>query len=159
MEQVKKRARSGWITGIVVLVVAFAWASLARPTFEGASAAAVSRGGLLTLVGILPMLLAGRAISRFTVDNTTAAVVLPVVLAAVLGGLMVMFGWTPEDARMCNAFERYGDVFAPDPACYTPMSVRVTQLLEALGLWVAFGLVLAGSFRLRERKKLRAARA
>ena len=159
MEEIKKRARVGWIAGLVVLLIAFGWASLARPTIDGASAAAVSRGGLLTLVGILPVILAGRAISRFTVDNTVAAMILPIFLAAVLGLLMAMFGWMPEDARLCSAFERYGDVFAPDPECYTPMSVRITQLLEALGLWLVFGLVLLGSFRLRERKLLKAASA
>ena len=154
MEQIKRRARIGWLAGIVVLLVAFTWASIARPTIDGASAAAVSRGGLLTLVGLLPAILAGRAISRFTVDNTTAAAVLPVVLAIAIGALMVMFGWVPEDARMCTAFERYN--FEPDPECFTPMSVRLTQLAEAVALWLVFGLVLLGSFRLRERKALKA---
>ena len=157
MDDIKKRAKIGWIAGIIALFGVFAWASFGRPTIPGASAAAVSRGGLLTLVGILPIMLAGRSISRFTNDNLTAAVVLPVFLALFLGGMMFMFGWLPEDARLCSAFERYG--FDPDPECFTPMSVRLTQLAEAALLWVVFGAVMYVSFRLRERKALRAANA
>ena len=155
MDDIKRRARIGWIAGLIALVAIFAWASFGKPTIPDARAAAVSRGGLLTLVGFLPIVLAGRAISRFTNDNLTAAVVLPVVLAIGLGALMFMFGWLPEDARLCSAWERYG--FAPDPECFTPMGVRLTQLAEAAMLWAVFGGVLYASFRLRERKSMRAA--
>ena len=157
MDEIKRRAKLGWIGGLIVLVAVFAWASLAKPTIPGAVAASVSRGGLLTLVGLLPIVFAGRAIARFTNDNLTAAAVLPVVMALFLGGLVYVFGWLPEDARLCSAWERYG--FAPDPECFTPMSVRLTQLAEALALWLLFGGVLYASFWLRERKALRTANA
>ena len=157
MEELKRRARIGWIAGLIAVIGIFAYASFAKPTIPGAAAAAVSRGGLLTLVGFLPILFAGRAIARFTNDNLTAAVILPVFLGLFLGGLMFMFGWLPEDARLCSAWERYG--FAPDPECFTPMSVRLTQLAEAAVLWLVFGAVLYASFRLRARKALRAAQA
>ena len=156
MDLIRKRAWIGWAAGIVVIGAIFVWASMARPSVEGASAAAISRGGLLTLVMILPILLAGRAISKFTADNTIAAVLLPVVLAGALGALMVMFGWVAENQRLCTAFERY-DLAGPE--CYTPLSARLTQLAEAYGLWVVFGVVLFGFFQLRARKRLKAAQA
>jgi hypothetical protein len=158
MQQVKKRAKVGWIAGVITVVAIFVLATIGQPTVAGATAASVGRGGLLTVVGILPILFAGRAISRFTVDNTTAAVVLPVFLALLLGTLMFVFGWIPENTRVCSGLARYSEIEL-GPECFTPWSARLTQLAEALGLWVVFGLVLAASFRLRERKALKKAQA
>lgn len=152
---IRRRALWGWIAGAVILGGMFVAASLARPTVPGASAGVVSRVGMLTLVSLFPVLLAGRAISRFTADNAVAAVGLPVFLSVVLGGLVLLFGFVPEDTKLCTAFERYG--FEPDPACYTPMSTRLSLLGEGYVVWLLFGGVLYGMLALRARKAQRAA--
>ena len=161
MSTVRKRALWGWVAGLVVLAAIFIWASMARPTVPDASAAVVGRGGLLLLVAIIPIFLGGRAISKFTADNMTAALVLPVFLAAVLGALVYLFGFVPEDQRLCGALSRY-ETIVIGPECFTAVETRLAVLAEGYGVWLLFGLVLWGSFRLRdrsERKRLAAIRA
>lgn len=154
METIKRRALWGWLTGLVLLAGIFAAGSIARPTVPGASAAIVSRVGLLSVAAVIPVVLGGRAISRFTPDNSIAAVALPVFLATVLGVMVVIFGFTPEDARLCNAFARY-ETIEPDPACFTSTGTRLRLLAEGYALWLAFGAVAYVSFRLRDRRRRR----
>ena len=161
MSTVRKRALWGWVAGLVVLAAMFAWSSSARPTVPDASAAVVGRGGLLVLVGIFPVFLGGRAMSRFTADNVVAAFALPVFLAFILGVLIHFFGFIPEDARLCGGLARYEEIVI-GPECYTAIETRLALLAEGYGVWVLFGMVLWVSFRLRdrsERKRLEAIRA
>lgn len=161
METVKKRALWGWIAGLVVLAALFAWAWQVRPTVPDASAAVVGRGGLLLLVAAFPIVLGGRAISRFTADNIVAALVLPIFLAVVLSILIYIFGFIPEDARLCGALSRY-ETIDVGPECFTPAGTRLALLGEGYLVWVLFGLVILVSFKLRERserKRLEAIRA
>lgn len=114
-----------------------------------------------SLVGAIPIVLGGRAISRFTADNMTAALVLPIFLSAVLGALIYLFGFVPEDQRLCGALTRY-ETIEIGPECFTAIETRLAVLAEGYGVWILFGLVLWVSFRLRdrsERKRLEAIRA
>lgn len=154
MATVKQRALWGWVAGLVVLAVIFGWAMIARPTIPEASAAVVGRGGLLTLVALFPIVLGGRAISRFTPDNTVAALVLPIFLATVLGLLIFLFGFLPEDARLCGSLSRY-ETIDIGPECFTAIETRLALLLEGYAVWLLFGIVLWASFRLRERSERR----
>ena len=161
MSTVRRRALWGWVAGLFVLAAMFAWSSSVRPTVPDASAAVVGRGGLLLLVGIFPIFLGGRAIAKFTADNMVAALVLPVFLALVLGALIHLFGFIPEDARLCGGLARYEEIVV-GPECYTSSGTRLAVLAEGYGVWVLFGVVMWMSFRLRdrsERKRLAALRA
>lgn len=161
MSTVRRRALWGWVAGLFVLAAMFAWSSSVRPTVPGASAAVVGRGGLLLLAGIFPIFLGGRAIARFTADNVVAAFVLPIFLALVLGVLIHLFGFIPEDMRLCGSLARYEEIVI-GPECYTATGTRLAVLGEGYGVWALFGVVMWASFRLRdrsERKRLQALRA
>lgn len=154
MESVKRRAAIGWVAGFVVLVGIYVWATTTRPTIPGASAGAIARVGLIAAVTVIPVLLTARTMSKFTRDNEVAAVILPMFLAAFIAALVVIFGFTPEDARLCTAFERYEEI-APDPACFTSTVTRLRELAEGIVVWLLFGVSLRMAFRRRERKAQR----
>ena len=161
MSDVRKRTLWGWLAGLVVITAIFIWASIARPTVPDASAAVVGRGGLLLLVALFPIFLGGRAISRFSGDNSTAALILPIFLSMVLGALIYLFAFFPEDARLCAGLSRY-ETIQVGPECFTAMDTRLAVLAEGYGVWLLFGGVLWGSFKLHdraERKRLEAIRA
>ncbi|MPZ72821.1 MAG: hypothetical protein GEU74_06240 [Nitriliruptorales bacterium] len=153
MDVIKRRALWGWVVGLLVLAGIFLWATAARPTVPGASAGAIARLGLVSVIVLLPALLAARTISKFTMDNTVAAVLLPIAMGVFVGLVVVMIGFTPEGTKLCSAFERHG--FEPDPACYTSTATRVQEFAEGVATWLVFGLALLGSFRLRERRAQR----
>ena len=158
MAVIKRRALYGWIAGLFILGALFAWQAISRPPVPGASAAIVSRVGILTAAVILPVFLGARAIARFTVDNTVAAIVLPVFLSLMIAALVIGFGFTPENARLCSGLARY-ETIEPDPACFTSTATRLKILAEGYIDWILFGAILALSFRLRERKERRALEA
>ena len=154
MDLIKKRARVGWVLGLLTLLLLFGWASIAKPTIEGATAGAIGRTGLVAAVSLLPVVIAGRAMSRFTLDNATAAAILPIFVGVFLAALVYMFGFIPERPDLCAGFARHD--IPQGPECFTPLRTRLQQLAEAVGMWFLFGGVLWGSFRLRERKAVKA---
>lgn len=154
MDLIRRRAVLGWAIGAVAVVGLYVWAVASRPTIEGASAGVVSRVGFLAAVVALPMLLASRTISKFTVDNAVGAVLLPAVLGVVVGILVVVLGFTPEDARVCAGLARHDLV---NPACYTSTATRVAVLAEGLVSWLVFGALLIGLIELRRRSQRRRA--
>lgn len=161
MDLVKKHAVWGWLAGLLVLAALFVWRAVSEPSMPGASAAIVSRVGMLSIAAIFPVILGARTIARFTADNTTAALLLPIFLALLLGVLVIIFAFIPEDARLCSGLARY-ETIERDPACVTSTATRLKLLAEAYVIWLLFGALLYVSFRLRqrkERKALRAARA
>jgi hypothetical protein len=155
MDVIKKRARLGWVLGLITLLAIFGWASAAKPTIDGATAGAIGRTGLIAAVAILPIVFAGRTMSKFSLDNATAAAILPIFIGGFLATLVYMFGFIPERPDLCAGFERHDIPLGPE--CFTSFATRLRELLEAVAMWVVFGAVLEGSFRMRERKAVRAA--
>ena len=131
----------------------FGWAAIELPTIEGATGGAISRSGLLTILALLPALLAARTVAKFTVDNTVGAVVVPVLLSAAIGVLVVLFGFTAEGAAACGVLQEAG-LTAPT-SCYTSWPVRLSLLAEGVAVWLVFGGVMVMFFRLRERRQRR----
>ena len=157
MDLIKKRSRVGWVLGLVTLLLLVGWASIAKPTIDEATAGAIGRTGLIAAVSVLPLVLAGRAMSRFTMDNALAAAVLPIFIGVFMAALVYVFGFIPERPDLCAGLARHDIALGPE--CYTPMAARLRQLAEAVGMWLLFGGVLWGSFRLRERKAVKAQRS
>src|SRR5688572_5891466 len=101
MATIRRRAAIGWIAGLVLMLAAFAWASMRSPTIAGATGGSISRNGLLTIAALLPVLLAARAVSKFTVDNTVGAVLVPLMVSFAVTVMVLLFGFSAESAAKC----------------------------------------------------------
>src|SRR5687768_14777775 len=136
MAMIRRRAAIGWVSGLVLILGAFAWAWVEMPTIDGATGGSISRNGLLTVAALLPVLLAARAVSKFTVDNTAGAVVVPVIVSLGVALMVVVFGFSAEGAAKCSLFAEAGLTVAP--SCYTSVGTRLAVLGEGLAIWLIF---------------------
>ena len=153
MAMIRRRAAIGWVSGLVLILGAFTWASVKTPTIDGATGGAISRNGLLTIAALLPVLIAARAVSKFTVDNTFGAFLVPVIVSLGVALMVLLFGFSAEGAANCSLFREAGLTVAP--SCYTSLGTRLAVLGEGLAVWLIFAGALVGAFKLRERSRRR----
>lgn len=150
-----KRFWIAWLACLAAIVLGYLVIGRLNPTTEIASAGTeIPRGGVPTLIMIVPLILGALRIRKYDDLESPVFYVVPGLLAAGLLFAGIVAGYLPDDPPGCGSAGVNPREF---PDCFTTPEVRTRILIELVVVWLCFGLfsLLLGWLKTRRLRRRR----